>query len=67
MGLIQDCDIVNPVFGWKDPEKRFIAPSTPTMARFMLWAVTGPDEMRAVGREFMKGVFKAGAKARKVL
>lgn len=66
--LIQHSDIVNPTFGWKDPEHRFVAPSTATMARFMYWAsVQGPPEMNKLGREFLKGILKAGVKARKVL
>jgi FADH2 O2-dependent halogenase len=66
--LIEDCDIVNPPFGWKDPKRRFIAPSTVTMAKFLLWAsFRGPQEMRHLGHEFFKGVLKAGLKARKVL
>ncbi len=66
--LIQHSDIVNPTFGWKDPEHRFVAPSTATMARFMYWAsVQGPPEMKKLGREFLKGILKAGVKARKVL
>lgn len=66
--LIDDCDIVNPVFGWKDPEKRFILPSTATMAHFLYWAsVEAPSEMRELGREFLKGILKAGVKARKLL
>ena len=66
--LIQDCDIVNPTFGWKDPEHRFVAPSTFTMARFMYWAsVQGPPEMNQLGREFLKGIIKAGSKVRKLL
>lgn len=68
LALVQDCDIVNPTFGWKDPEKRFVAPSTWTMARFMYWAsVQGPPEVNHLGREFLKGILKAGLKARKVL
>jgi len=66
--LIEDSDIVNPTFGWKDPKHRFVAPSTLTMARFMYWAsVQGPPEMRHLGREFIKGILKAGVKARKIL
>ncbi len=66
--LIEECDIVNPTFGWKDPEKRFVAPSTATMGRFMYWAsLQGPPEMRHLGREFLKGILKAGVKARKIL
>ncbi|MGY1683317.1 NAD(P)/FAD-dependent oxidoreductase [Geodermatophilus sp. SYSU D01176] len=66
--LLHDSDIVNPVFGWKDEEKRFIAPSTWMMARFLYWAsVQGPSEMNHLGREFLKGVLKAGVRARKLL
>lgn len=67
--MIKDCDVVNPVFGWKDPEHRFVKPSPLTMARFLYWASfrAPADEMRHLGREFFKGVLKAGVKARKVL
>jgi FADH2 O2-dependent halogenase len=66
--LIQECDIVNPVFGWKNPNKRFVSPSTLDMAKFLYWAsVRGPAEMRQLGREFLRGVLKAGVKARKVM
>lgn len=66
--MIKECDIVNPTFGWKDPDHRFVAPSVLTMARFMFWAsFQAPDEMRYLGREFFKGILKAGVKARKVL
>lgn len=65
---LRDCEVVNPVFGWKDPERRFVAPNTATMARFLYWAsVQAPPEMNAVGKEFLKGVVKAGAKIRKLL
>jgi FADH2 O2-dependent halogenase len=66
--LLDECDVVNPIFGWKDPTKRFVAPTTATMARFLWWAsVQGPPEMKKLGREFVKGVLRAGVKARKVL
>ncbi|MFC7310786.1 NAD(P)/FAD-dependent oxidoreductase [Streptomyces monticola] len=66
--LLRDSDIVNPVFGWKDEEKRFVAPSTVTMARFLYWAsVQAPEEVHAIGREFLLGILKAGAKVRKLL
>ncbi len=66
--LLEDTDIVNPTFGWKDESHRFVAPSTFTMARFMFWAsVLGPKEMNHLGREFMKGILKAGVRARKIL
>jgi FADH2 O2-dependent halogenase len=60
--------VVNPTFGWKDPDHRFVAPSTFTMARFMYWAsVQGLPEMNYLGREFLKGIIKAGSKVRKLL
>ena len=66
--LLNDSPIVNPVFGWKDESKRFIYPSTATMARFLYWAsVQAPAEMNSVGREFLLGIVKAGAKIRKLL
>ena len=66
--LIQSSDIVNPAFGWKDPEQHFVAPSAVTMGKFLYWAsYRGTDEMRDLGREFFKGIMKAGLKARKVL
>jgi FADH2 O2-dependent halogenase len=68
MSLIQSSDIVNPTFGWKDPDHRFVAPSTVTMAKFMYWAsYSGSPEMRELGREFLKGIIKSGAKVRKLL
>ncbi|MBT2207994.1 MULTISPECIES: NAD(P)/FAD-dependent oxidoreductase [Actinomadura] len=66
--LIQTTDIVNPVFGWKDPEQRHIFPTTFMIARFLYWAsVQGPPEMNELGREFMKGILKNGVKMRKLL
>lgn len=66
--MLKDCDIVNPAFGWKDENQRFVSPSTLTMARFLYWAsFQAPDEMNNVGKEFLKGILKAGAKVRKLL
>lgn len=66
--MLQDSDIVNPAFGWKDPRQRFVAPSTFTMAKFLYWAsVQGPPEVNHLGRSFVMGILKAGLKARKVL
>lgn len=68
MRLVKECEVVNPTFGWKDPNHRFVAPSTFTMARFMYWAsIQGPPEMNELGREFLKGIIKAGSKVRKLL
>ena len=66
--MMQESDIVNPVFGWKDLDHRFVAPSTLDMAKFMYWASRkGAPEWNQLGREFLKGILKAGVKARKVL
>jgi FADH2 O2-dependent halogenase len=66
--MIKDCDIVNPAFGWKDENQRFVSPSIVTMARFLYWAsFQAPDEMNNVGKDFLKGVVKAGVKVRKLL
>jgi FADH2 O2-dependent halogenase len=68
MTMLNDSDIVNPTFGWKDAEHRFVAPTTADMGRFMHWASFSKDaNMRELGREFFKGVVKAGVKARKLL
>jgi FADH2 O2-dependent halogenase len=38
------------------------------MARFMYWASRkGAPEWNQLGREFLRGILKAGVKARKVL
>ncbi|SCE12110.1 FADH2 O2-dependent halogenase [Streptomyces sp. BpilaLS-43] len=66
--MIKDCDIVNPAFGWKNENQRFVSPSTLTMARFLYWAsFQAPEEMNNVGKEFLMGILKAGAKVRKLL
>ncbi|MGW2373628.1 MULTISPECIES: NAD(P)/FAD-dependent oxidoreductase [Kitasatospora] len=66
--LLQDSDIVNPTFGWKDPRKRFIAPTTMTMIKFMHWATRqGPPEMRELGDENLRGLIRATAKGKKLL
>jgi len=55
-----------PTFGWERPETRFVAPSTPEMARFMFWASTqSPDEVRPLGRALVSGVVKAGLRGKK--
>ncbi|MET9778899.1 tryptophan 7-halogenase [Streptomyces sp. NPDC006367] len=67
-GLLDESPVVNPVFGWKDESRRFIYPSTVTMARFLYWAsAQAPAEMNNVGREFLLGILKAGSKVRKLL
>ncbi|WP_166354891.1 NAD(P)/FAD-dependent oxidoreductase [Phytoactinopolyspora limicola] len=68
-GMLNNCDLVNPVFGWKDPEDtRFVLPTTQMMAKFMYWANRkAPQEMQELGRALLTGVFKAGIRGRKVL
>ncbi|MTE21001.1 NAD(P)-binding protein [Streptomyces sp. TRM43335] len=66
--VLQESDEVNPEFGWKDPEHRFVAPNTLTLVKFMRWASTesGP-EMKRLGRELLKELSKVGPRARKLL
>lgn len=68
MREVQACDIVNPEFGWKDPEHRFVAPNTWTLVRFMRWAVkeSGP-EMRQLAGDILRELRKVGPRARKLL
>ncbi|MEU9168986.1 tryptophan 7-halogenase [Streptomyces sp. NPDC048420] len=65
---IRACESVNTPFGWKGPEDlRFFRATTPTMMRFMGWAITsGPQEMRDLGRSFLAGAVKQGLRGRKV-
>jgi FADH2 O2-dependent halogenase len=68
MTAVQESHIVNPTFGWKDPEHRFVAPTTVTMAKFMHWAsFSESEDMRTLGRDFLMGMIKAGVKVRKLL
>jgi FADH2 O2-dependent halogenase len=66
--VVQESPEVNPTFGWKDPELRFVAPSTFMLARFLRWALfaAGPD-MKKLSRFVVTGALKAGPKARKML
>lgn len=68
-GMLNNSDLVNPVFGWKDPEDtRFVLPTTSMMAKFMYWAnVKAPGEMRELGRTFLGGIVRAGIRGKKVL
>ena len=66
---LNESDLVNPVFGWKDPEDtRFVLPTTAMMAKFMYWAnVKAPSEMRELGRTFLGGIIRSGIRGKKVL
>jgi FADH2 O2-dependent halogenase len=65
--LIDECELVNPVFGWKDPEHRFVWPKAPTMARFMVWAsLQAPPELRKHGRAMTAGLLKAALHGKKL-
>ncbi|MEV6009392.1 FAD-dependent monooxygenase [Streptomyces sp. NPDC051976] len=63
------CELLNPAFGWRDPEDtRIIAPTTATMAKFMYWAIRkAPPEMRDLGATLLSGSIRAGIKGKKVL
>lgn len=66
--LLKDCDLVNPVFGWNDEDRRMVLPTTLLMAKFMYWATRkAPPEMRELGRATLTGVARAGIRGKKVL
>jgi tetracycline 7-halogenase / FADH2 O2-dependent halogenase len=67
--MLDDCPIVAPAFGWKDPEHRFIHPNVAVMAKFMYWmAYRSPDpEVNKLGRSFTRAVVKATMRGKKVL
>ncbi|HEY5836551.1 MAG TPA: FAD-dependent oxidoreductase, partial [Streptomyces sp.] len=66
---LNNCDLLNPVFGWKDPEDtRFIVPTTAMMARFMYWGITkAPAQMKDLASSTLTGSIRAGIKGRKLL
>ncbi|WP_433889450.1 FAD-dependent monooxygenase [Streptomyces sp. CA-111067] len=66
---LNNCDLLNPHFGWKSPEDtRFIVPTTYMMARFMFWGVTqAPPAMKDLASATLTGSIRAGIKGRKLL
>lgn len=66
--MVQASAEVNPTFGWKDPELRFVAPSTWKLVRFIRWGLfsAGPD-MRKLTRFVIGGALKAGPRRLKKL
>lgn len=67
--MLNNCDLVNPVFGWQDPEDtRFVLPTTLMMAKFMYWATRkAPPEMQELGRALVGGVVRTGLRGKKLL
>jgi FADH2 O2-dependent halogenase len=68
-GLIEENDLVCPPFGWKDPEHRFVQPTTATMAQFVYWmsAQAKGEKIRTLGRSFAAAIFKSAIRGQKVL
>jgi tetracycline 7-halogenase / FADH2 O2-dependent halogenase len=66
---LNSCDLLNPVFGWKDPEDtRFIVPTTAMMAKFMYWGIRkAPAQMRDLASSTLTGSIRAGLRGRKLL
>jgi len=67
---LNDCESLNPVFGWKGPEStRFIYPSTPMVARFVYWAMrAAPEpEMREISRSLVGSAARSILKGKKPL
>jgi tetracycline 7-halogenase / FADH2 O2-dependent halogenase len=68
MTMLQQSNIVNEPYGWKDPEQRLIAADKLTIAKFMKWAVlnSGPD-IKDLFRGFLRAIAAAGPKGVKSL
>ena len=64
--MLAEPGLSGPAFRWENADTRFVAPSTPDMAKFMLWASTrSPAEVRPLGRALVSGVIKAGLRGKK--
>jgi FADH2 O2-dependent halogenase len=64
--MLAEPGLSGPAFQWEKPDTRYVAPSTPDMAKFMLWATTqSPPEVRPLGRALVGGVVKAGLRGKK--
>jgi FADH2 O2-dependent halogenase len=64
--ILAEPGLAGPMFGWERPQTRFVAPSTPDMARFMLWACTqAPPQVRPLGRALVAGAIRAGLHGKK--
>src|SRR6266702_4890052 len=49
--MLAEPGLSGPAFRWEQPGTRYVAPTTPDMAKFMLWATTqSPPEVRPLGR-----------------
>jgi FADH2 O2-dependent halogenase len=67
--MLNECDLVNPTFGWQDPEDtRFVHPSLAMMVKFMYWSARkAPPQMQEVGRALLSGVVRSAVRGKKVL
>ncbi|MFJ5613615.1 NAD(P)/FAD-dependent oxidoreductase [Streptomyces sp. NPDC093221] len=66
MDSLRASDELNPVFGWEDPEIKFVYPTTAMMAKFMYWAnFKAPGEMRELGRDMVSGIVRSGLRGQK--
>ncbi|HEX8007436.1 MAG TPA: hypothetical protein VF482_13535, partial [Trebonia sp.] len=64
--MLAEPGLAGPAFRWEQPDTRYVAPSTPDMVKFMLWATTqSPPEVRPLGRALVGGVVKAGLRGKK--
>jgi FADH2 O2-dependent halogenase len=68
MKSLRDCDLVNPVFQWTDPEVKFVLPSTAMMAKFMYWGTRkAPADMQELARDTLRGIVRSGLRGKKLL
>jgi FADH2 O2-dependent halogenase len=67
---LADCETLNSIFGWKDPEStRFVYPTTAMVVKFVVWAMrSAPDpELRAVSRSLGASGLRSLLRGRKPL
>jgi tetracycline 7-halogenase / FADH2 O2-dependent halogenase len=68
MQSLRDCELVNPVFQWTDPEVKFVLPSTLMMAKFMYWGTRkAPADMQELARDTLGGIVRSGLRGKKLL
>ncbi len=67
LARVQECELVNSTFGWKDPEHHFAAPSTRDMLRYLYWASTrAPAGLRRHGRAMANGILWSALHGKRV-
>jgi FADH2 O2-dependent halogenase len=66
---VQNCESMNPKFGWQDEEHRFIYPSTLDIVKMMYWGIrkSPGGEMSELCSALLRGSIQAALHGKKVL